>query len=93
MVLSVSHSNPNPVILILLILLNTGLLMATFAFGQDNVVLRNGDEIPAKVLEVNQTGLKFRKSANPDGPVCTAFLREVMLIKYANGTEDTFLIF
>jgi hypothetical protein len=64
------------------------LTAATFAHAQDNIVLRNGDEIPAKVLEVNQTDLRYRKAANPDGPIYTAPLRDVFFIKYANGTKD-----
>jgi len=66
------------------------LLTATFAYAQDNIVLRNGEEIPAKVLEVNQTNLKYRKSANPEGPIYTAPLRDVLLINYANGSKDSF---
>lgn len=66
------------------------LLTATFAYAQDNIVLRNGEEIPAKVLEVNQMNLKYRKSANPEGPVYTAPLHDVLLIKYANGSRDSF---
>lgn len=66
------------------------LLTATFAYAQDNIVLRNGEDISAKVLEINQTDLKYRKSANPEGPVYTAPLRDVLLIKYANGSKDSF---
>lgn len=64
--------------------------MTTLTYAQDNIILRNGEEIPAKVLEVTQTDLKYRKAANPDGPIYTATLRDVLLIKYANGTKDTF---
>lgn len=66
------------------------LLTATLTYAQDNIILRNGEEVPAKVLEVTQTDLKYRKAANPDGPIYTATLRDVLLIKYANGTKDTF---
>ncbi|MBO0952229.1 hypothetical protein [Fibrella forsythiae] len=66
------------------------LLTATLTYAQDNIILRNGEEIPAKVLEVTQTDLKYRKSANPDGPIYTSALRDVLLIKYANGTKDSF---
>ncbi|WP_138994246.1 hypothetical protein [Larkinella sp. C7] len=67
-----------------------GLLMTTLAYCQDNIILRNGAEIPAKVLEVDQTNLKYRKTDNPDGPVYTTPLRDVLLIKYGNGTKDTY---
>ncbi len=66
------------------------LLTATITYAQDNITLRNGEEIPAKVLEVSQTDLKYRRTANPDGPVYTAPLRDVLFIKYANGTKDSF---
>lgn len=66
------------------------LLTASLTYAQDNITLRNGEEIPAKVLEVSQTDLKYRKAANPDGPIYTAPLRDVLFIKYANGTKDSF---
>ncbi|MEZ0540952.1 hypothetical protein [Fibrella arboris] len=73
-----------------LFILLVSLLTATLTYAQDNIILRSGDEISAKVLEVNQTDLKYRKAANPDGPIYTSPLRDVLLIKYANGTKDTF---
>ncbi|KAA9356400.1 hypothetical protein [Larkinella humicola] len=72
------------------LLVPVALFMTHYALAQDNLVLRSGEEIPAKVLEINQTDLKYRKSANLDGPVYTAPLRDVLFIKYANGTKDTF---
>lgn len=66
------------------------LLTATLTYAQDNIVFRNGDELAAKVLEVNQSDLKYRKAANPDGPVYSIPLRDVLLIRYANGTKDSF---
>jgi hypothetical protein len=73
-----------------LALLAGGLLTATFSYAQDNIVLRNGEEIAAKVLEVSPTELKYRKTTNPDGPIYTSPVRDVLLIKYANGTKDNF---
>ncbi|MEZ0611141.1 hypothetical protein ACAW74_21690 [Fibrella sp. WM1] len=73
-----------------LVPLLVGFLFTTFAYAQDTILLRSGEEIPAKVLEVNQTELKYRKAANPDGPLYTAPLRDIFLIKYANGTKDVF---
>lgn len=72
------------------LILLAALLTATLTYAQDNIVLRNGEDIPGKVLEVNQTDLKYRKSGNPDGPIYTAPLRNVLFIKYANGTKDSF---
>ena len=66
------------------------LLTTTITHAQNNITLRNGEEIPAKVLEVSQTELKYIKSGNLEGPTYTAPLRDVLFSKYANGTKDTF---
>ncbi len=56
--------------------------------AQDNIVLKNGTEIKAKVLEVSSTRLKYRRQDNPDGPMYTTGTADVLLINYANGTKD-----
>lgn len=70
------------------LLLLSGLLTGTLTYGQDNIVLKNGTEIKAKVLEVSATQIKYRKQDNLDGPVYTSGVGEVLLINYANGTKD-----
>ena len=70
--------------------LMVGLLASTLTYAQDTITLRNGDQIPAKVLEVGRQELTYRKSANLEGPVYTAPIRDVLLINYANGTKDVF---
>ena len=70
------------------LLLLSGLLTGTLTFGQDNIVLKNGTEIKAKVLEVSATEIKYRKQDNLDGPVYTSGVGEVLLINYANGSKD-----
>lgn len=81
------HKPPNTMRILTLIV---GLLASTFTYAQDTITLRNGDQIPAKVLEVSREELTYRKSANPEGPVYTAPIRDVLLINYANGTKDVF---
>jgi hypothetical protein len=73
-----------------LLTLIVAFLAATITYAQDTITLRNGDQIAAKVLEVGRDELRYRKSANPDGPVYTAPVRDVLLINYANGTKDVF---
>ncbi len=64
------------------------LLTATLTYAQDNIVLKNGNEINAKVLEVSPTQIKYRRQDNPDGPIYTTGRADILLIKYANGTKD-----
>ncbi|MVM30930.1 hypothetical protein GO755_12885 [Spirosoma sp. HMF4905] len=65
-----------------------GLLSTPFVYGQDNIILKNGSEIQAKVLEVSPGQIKYRRQDNPDGPIYTTGTTDVLLIKYANGTKD-----
>jgi hypothetical protein len=70
------------------ILLLFCLFTPALIYAQDNIVLKNGTEIKAKVLEVSATEIKYRKQDNPDGPVYTSGVVDVLLINYANGTKD-----
>ena len=64
------------------------LLTGSFVLAQDNIILKNGTEIPAKVLEVSSGQIKYRRQDNPDGPIYSTGTTDVLLIKYANGTKD-----
>jgi hypothetical protein len=56
----------------------------------DYILLKNGEEIGGKVLEVGSTEIKYKKCDNPDGPTYTVNKSEVFMIKYQNGTKDVF---
>eukprot|EP01098_Paradermamoeba_levis_P014863 TRINITY_DN7298_c0_g1_i1.p1 TRINITY_DN7298_c0_g1~~TRINITY_DN7298_c0_g1_i1.p1 ORF type:complete len:296 (+),score=-29.46 TRINITY_DN7298_c0_g1_i1:511-1398(+) len=66
------------------------LLAATATYAQDNLIFRNGTELPVKVLEVSPSQLKYRRQDNLDGPVYTISVANLLLVKYANGTKDVF---
>lgn len=59
-------------------------------FSQDYIMLRNGDEIKSKVLEINQDNIKYKKYSNLSGPTYTIEKSEVFIIKYASGDKDVF---
>lgn len=69
------------------------LLLTILAFStsaQDNIVLKNGEEIKAKVQEIGLSEIKYKKSDNPNGPLYTTSKSEVLMIKYENGSKDVF---
>ncbi len=66
------------------------LLGSSLLWAQDSVILKNGTEIQVKVLEVSSAQIKYKKQENPDGPLYTYSIKDVLLIKYANGTKDVF---
>ena len=65
-----------------------GLLTGSIVLAQDNIILKNGTEIPAKVLEVSSGQIKYRRQDFPDGPIYSTGTTDVLLINYANGVKD-----
>lgn len=56
--------------------------------AQDIITLKNGDDLNAKVLEVLDGEIRYKRSDNPDGPVFTMRKSEILMITYQNGTRD-----
>jgi hypothetical protein len=52
----------------------------------DVIVLKNGQEISVKVVEVGQTEIKYKMCDNLNGPTFTKNKSEVLKIKYPNGS-------
>lgn len=65
-------------------------LAANLLKAQDVITLSDDREIQAKVLEVTDQAVKYKKFDNQDGPTYSATLKEVKKIKYKNGSEDVF---
>ena len=56
----------------------------------DQIVLRNGDLIDAKVKEVGVSEIKYKKCDRQDGPDYTISKRDVLSIRYSNGDVERF---
>lgn len=56
----------------------------------DNIILKNGEAINAKVIEITDTEIKYKKCSNLNGPTYSVYKSQVSVIKYINGTEETF---
>jgi len=59
--------------------------------GCDTLIMKNGTEVKAKVLEVTPTEIKYKFCNNIDGPLYVAYRYNLSYIKYANGTMDSFV--
>ncbi len=66
------------------------LLCATAASAQDVITKTDGSKIDAKVEEVTDAVIRYRKASNPSGPVYTVPIASVTTIVYENGSVDTF---
>ena len=56
----------------------------------DQIVLRNGDVIEAKIKEVGVNEIKYKKCDRQDGPDYTISKRDVLSIKYSTGDVERF---
>lgn len=66
--------------------------MFTICFSQDVITTKSGGNILAKILEIDQTQIKYKKYDNPDGPVYWILKSEVLMVKYENGSVDVFKV-
>jgi|GEM_PF-4643882 len=64
--------------------------LSSFVFAQDIITRLNGDEIQAKVTEVNTEEVKYRKFSNLTGPIYTMLQSDIFMIKYEDGSKDIF---
>jgi len=66
-------------------------LIATgYSYAQDLIILRNGDEIKAKVTEIQSGVIKYKKYTNQTGPTYSIDKSEVFMIRYESGDKDVF---
>ena len=60
------------------------------AGAQDRIFRSNGDITEAKVKEIGQGYVTYKKWKNPDGPDYTMAISEIDKIIYENGTQEKF---
>lgn len=80
----------NSTILNLKCLLVLAMLLCFKTQAQDTIYKRNGNIVPAKIIEVGVRDVSYRRLDNPDGPLFIATKNEIAKIRYANGHVDTF---
>lgn len=75
------------------ILLTILCILGAFYFtkAQDAIIMNNGTEMKVKVQEITVNEVKFKKWDNINGPLYTLLKNDVFMIKYENGSKDTFL--
>ena len=60
------------------------------ATAQDIITFRDGKQVEAKVIEVTQTEIKYKKFRNPNGPLYTISQHQVETITYAYGEVEEY---
>ena len=56
----------------------------------DNIILQDGTEISAKVLEITPDLVKYKKCTNLEGPIVSIYKSKILMIRYIDGSKDIF---
>lgn len=71
------------------VLITTFLVLSWLAtFAQDVIVKNDKTEIKAKIEEVTETTIKYKKFEMLDGPIYNINKRDVFMVIYKNGTKE-----
>ena len=65
-------------------------LVGMHLMAGDVIVLRNSTRIDAKILEVSDTEIKYKKSNNLDGPTFTQKVENISAVIYDNGDVTSY---
>ncbi len=65
-------------------------LFALATQAQDYIYMKDGSEYKSKVEEITPELIKFKKFDQPEGPVRTVKVQDVISIRYQDGTEEVF---
>ena len=73
------------------ILLITLLVFSSVSgFCQDIIVGKDGKTIKARVVEITQSEIKYKRYDNLNGPLISISKDGILIINYENGTKETF---
>ncbi len=73
-----------------LIVLLMGLVIASLSFAQDIIVCKDSKRIDAKIIEVGQNEIKYKKFDFQDGPTFSINVNDISSIIYSNGDVAAF---
>ena len=73
---------------VLLVALSTLFLTSITGWSQDIITLKSGEDVKAKILEVNPTEIKYKRFDNQQGPTFTTRRSDILMITYENGQRD-----
>lgn len=56
----------------------------------DVIFFRNGEEVSARVIEITEQEVSYRKCGMSDGPLFVSLKKDIFMIKYSNGSKQLF---
>jgi len=66
------------------------IFLSATVFSQDTIFFVKQYQYVVKVIEIEDSKVKYRKFENLEGPIYSVAKNEILAIHYSNGTRDTF---
>ena len=66
------------------------LICGNAMFAQDIITMKDGTDIQAKVLEVGQNEISYKKVSNLEGPTYKMGIADILMITYQNGEREMY---
>ena len=66
------------------------LFCAAVLNAQDVIYKKDNTKIEAKIIEINQSEVRYKMFANPDGPLYIMYKSDVVKIEYPNGQVEVY---
>ena len=74
----------------ILSVLSVLLISAAVASAQDLITKKNGEDIMAKVLEIDNANVRYHLYDEPDGVIYTMPKSDILMIRYQSGRNEVF---
>lgn len=74
----------------IIFILSALLVCTATAFAQDVITKKNGEDIKAKVLEIDNTNVKYKLFDEPNGVIYTIPKFQILVIRYESGRNEIF---
>lgn len=72
------------------LILFAGLFIANISFAQDTIVKRDDSKVIAKIIEVHEDEIHYKKFENQEGPTYIVETNKLTRIVYANGDQEDY---
>lgn len=66
------------------------MLFVLSALCADIIITKEGKKIEGIVSEITSNEVKYKKASNPNGPLYSILISEIVMINYENGEQDLF---
>ncbi len=66
------------------------MLFGMAAAAQDVITTKDGDDIQAKVIEITETDVMYKKYSNLNGPTYILSKSDILIVRYENGEKEVF---